>query len=124
MIDPRPSQRPEGPDASREVLDSGDDVRGRAGAAAEREERKEEESEGTSQGVALNASRGTALLQLQVTFKEQFKNTFINIKWIYLVFSPHDTQQSRMFLLVLLCSLCIFRFIVVGHTEERSWVSA
>lgn len=57
--DPRPSQGPARQDAAGEIPDPGDDVRGRAGEAAEGEKREEkEEGQGPSQGMALNAPTG------------------------------------------------------------------
>lgn len=55
--DPWPSQRPARQNAAREIPDPGNDVRGRAGEAAEGEKWEKEEGQEPSQGVALKWSR-------------------------------------------------------------------
>lgn len=54
ILDAWTSQRPAGQDAQRETPHPGNDVRGRAGEAAEGEEREDKERQGPSQGMALS----------------------------------------------------------------------
>lgn len=54
ILDPWASQEPAGQDAQRKTPHPGDDVRGRAGEAAEGEEREDEERQEPSQGMAMS----------------------------------------------------------------------